>query len=94
MKLICEIARRLVACCRTEDVCARLGGDEFVVLITGQGAAGAATLAQGLLECFAEPVQLSSATVEVSGPIGVALYGGGSVSHTGFMRQVDVALPG
>jgi diguanylate cyclase (GGDEF)-like protein len=41
-----EVARRIVATLRTEDVCARIGGEEFVLLLRGIGLDNAKTCAQ------------------------------------------------
>ena len=48
--VLVEVARVLMSCVRSEDVCARWGGEEFLFLMTETPLVGAVTLAQKILE--------------------------------------------
>lgn len=48
--VLVEVARVLMGCVRSEDVCARWGGEEFLLLLTETSLAGALTLASKVLD--------------------------------------------
>lgn len=77
-EVISEIARRLVAATRPEDLVARIGGDEFVVLCDGIHDEGsAAELAERLRIATSGTLQSPRGDVEVGVSIGVVLFTGG-----------------
>jgi diguanylate cyclase (GGDEF)-like protein len=47
-RVLCEVARRLRAACRSGDVVARYGGEEFGVLLPGASARDMATIAENM----------------------------------------------
>ena len=50
--VLVEVARVLMSCVRSEDVCARWGGEEFLFLLTETTIEGAVTLARKVLEAI------------------------------------------
>ena len=72
--LLCQIAPRLRAAARPQDVVARLGGDEFVVLCEDlSGPWDALEAARRLGAAWAEPYRLGDDDVYVSGSTGIAV---------------------
>ena len=74
--VLVEIARRLDANVRGADVAARFGGDEFAVLLENVASSDdAADLAQRILDLLTEPMRASHRELNLSGSIGVSIYG-------------------
>ena len=72
-QLLLEVARRLLATVRRDDLVARIGGDEFVVLCEDlRDVREAAALVQRLLQCFATPFKHEQLSLDVSASLGVA----------------------
>ena len=76
-RVLVEVARRLRAVCRDEDLVARLGGDEFVVLLGATAAApeadaAAETLSRRLVEVLAQPFHLADRIVTLGASVGLA----------------------
>jgi diguanylate cyclase (GGDEF)-like protein len=73
-RLLIEVARRLSAAARDEDLVARIAGDEFVVVLANApGAAAAEAAANRLLAALTQDVQLATNRVRVGASVGVAL---------------------
>ncbi|WP_448191015.1 diguanylate cyclase domain-containing protein [Azospirillum sp. sgz301742] len=93
--LLREVARRLRACVRTEDIVARLGGDEFVVVTLDAAdtiAANSATLGRRIIEATGEPIPLQGREVHVSVSIGVSLFPSDSDRIEECVRAADAAM--
>lgn len=74
-QLLIEVSQRIHNCVRETDTLARLGGDEFTVILPDLvDVASIERIASNILQKLAEPFQLDSKLVEVSGSIGIALY--------------------
>ena len=87
-----EVAHRLEAASRDEDLVARLGGDEFAVLLTGLPTPAMAThRAEGLLAALERTIEVDGMqlTVEACGGIAIAPGSGGV---TELLRRADVAM--
>ena len=69
-----ELAVRLRAGVRGEDVVARIGGDEFVVLCIDADPASAAAIADRILELTRRPILLDGIAIMVSMSAGVTTY--------------------
>ncbi|HEV2542722.1 MAG TPA: EAL domain-containing protein [Methylobacterium sp.] len=91
--LLRAVAERLRGQVRSHDVVARLGGDEFAVLSRVEDAAGAAALAERLIEAVAAPYTLDGITVEIGMSAGIALADEG-VPHDieRLLKEADLAL--
>lgn len=73
-RLLAEIAGRLRACVRPEDVVARLGGDEFAVLLGEiRGASDATALSERIHAVLAPPFSAAGHDVVVTASTGVAI---------------------
>lgn len=93
--VLAEVAKRLRAAVRREDVVARLGGDEFAVLqvVADADPASAATLAQRLIDTVAGPMRVGSRVVSNVGlSIGVIVADGGQLDADALLRCADIAL--
>jgi diguanylate cyclase (GGDEF)-like protein len=92
-ELICEVAQRLSAAVRAEDMVARLGGDEFAVLLPGLPDIEAAQqLAQRLLDAVAVPYRLHGFNLDVEASLGIALHPDDAEHYDVLLRHADVAM--
>lgn len=72
-QILREVATRLHACLRDDDVLARLGGDEFAVIArTSEEAACAFRLAERLIAVVKDPYVVEGTTVEIGLSVGIA----------------------
>jgi diguanylate cyclase (GGDEF)-like protein/PAS domain S-box-containing protein len=73
-RVLREVAQRIVACVRTEDVVARYGGEEFAVLLPDTDMDGAWLLGERIrqaIESHAWPLRKVTASIGVSSAAGV-----------------------
>ncbi|HYO19612.1 MAG TPA: bifunctional diguanylate cyclase/phosphodiesterase [Dermatophilaceae bacterium] len=92
--VLVEVASRLSAVIREEDVLARVGGDEFLIIARTGHAGDATVLAGCVIEAFAEPMELvDDHTVQMTPSVGVAQATAGSgVRAHDLIRDADIAL--
>ncbi|HEY8605602.1 MAG TPA: EAL domain-containing protein [Noviherbaspirillum sp.] len=91
--LLQEIARRLRACLRPEDVLARMGGDEFVLLAEcSKEAVSAARIAEKLLDALAAPVLIGQQEIRVGTSIGISMHPRDGDTAQVLMSSADSAL--
>ena len=91
--LLKEVARRLQAALREEDVVSRLGGDEFVVALFDISRREDATLvADKLLESLAEPYQVDRHEVLLTASIGIAIFPDDGREAETLLRNADTAM--
>lgn len=98
--VLVEVADRLRAVCRDEDLVARLGGDEFVVLVSSGGAttdagAAAVTLADRLVVALSQPFLVAERLVSLGGSVGVAHardLTGEADRGDALLRDADIAM--
>lgn len=94
--LLCEVARRLQQCVRTEDTVARLGGDEFCVMFENldtdeqEACTKASIAAEKIVHALGEPYDLADQRHDSSASIGVALYRGGNSEDV--INRADTAM--
>ncbi|HZF81487.1 MAG TPA: EAL domain-containing protein, partial [Rubrivivax sp.] len=72
-RLLVDVARRIGACLRADDLLARLGGDQFAVLVYPADAAAAEATARRILHVVAQPCSLDGAHFTITCSIGMAL---------------------
>jgi len=91
--LLQEVAARIKACTRENDVVARLGGDEFAILqLDVHEATHCAALAAKIRDTLVAPYSLDGNDVRISVSIGISLYTPQSPSADSLMAQSDMAL--
>lgn len=92
-RLLCEVARRLSASLRANDLLVRLGGDEFVVLVPDvDGARGVAAVAAKLHAALVAPFAIGDREVSVSASLGVALHPNDGEGLEPLLAHADSAM--
>ena len=92
-KLLVEVARRLQAAVRSQDMVARLGGDEFVILLTNPGQwQDCETMLRRLMQQLAEPVWLEGESMVVTASIGLTLFPQDDSDADTLLRHADQAM--
>lgn len=86
-----EIAHRLLATVREQDVVARVGGDEFVVLSERPRDAGRGDAAERIATAVAEPMRIDGRTVRVRTSVGRAVAGRGQTARE-VLADADAAM--
>ncbi len=92
-QLLAEVARRLKASVRSEDVVCRLGGDEFTVYVEDfVDPEALVSTAQRLVQSISEPYQLGQHRVEVTASVGISIYPNDGTSITELIKNADTAM--
>ena len=84
-----EVARRLAASARVEDVVGRWGGEEFVVILPHCGVEGAALVAERIREAVAETPVPCDDGVTIPVTVSIGCTGGGDGR---LIERADAAL--
>ncbi len=89
-----QVARRLTALVRKDDLVVRLGGDEFAIVQTGLAdPRGAEVLAAKVVEVCARPIDLGGDhVVQVGASVGVAVCPAGTTNLADLAERADRAL--
>ena len=92
-QLLAEVARRLKASVRSEDVVCRLGGDEFTVYVEDfADPEGLVSTAQRLVQSISEPYLLGQHRLEVTASVGISIYPNDGESITELIKNADTAM--
>jgi len=92
-RLLCDVANRLQAVLRGNDLLARLGGDEFAVLLPDLPDRAAATEpAARLLRALQTPFVVGGVTVQLEASVGIALCPDHGLDVTTLVQRADVAM--
>ncbi|HWS03376.1 MAG TPA: EAL domain-containing protein [Gammaproteobacteria bacterium] len=98
-ELLVQVAQRLKAALRKEDVAARLGGDEFVVLIPGMHAQRDEALTQALTVAgkiqsalTTTPYHLHGHEYVITSSMGVTVYPDGEGNLSDVLKHADTAM--
>lgn len=92
-KMLAQVAERLVATVRSEDVVGRLGGDEFVVIQPGvQHPDQAELLARRVIRQLSDAYQIDGTEMRISVSIGIALAPVHGMDLDSLMGGADGAL--
>ncbi|KQP11993.1 hypothetical protein ASF43_23925 [Pseudorhodoferax sp. Leaf267] len=91
-KVLCEMARRLVALARGGDTVARLGGDEFVVACAGLGRADVQAMGARISQALNAPVKLGGEHHTLGGSVGVAVYPEHGQDTETLLKRADIAM--
>lgn len=89
--LICEVAQRLRATTRAEDVVARLGGDEFGVVIDVARISHVLQVVEKILGVVSEPYRIAERELFSSCSIGVSVYPNDGSDGTSLLKHADTA---
>lgn len=90
--LLRQVAERITACLRREDLVARLGGDEFAVLLRNPEAGAVETITGRIIEALARPVRLGDRDCQIGVSIGIALLPEHGTESDTLLRNADLAL--
>jgi diguanylate cyclase (GGDEF)-like protein len=93
-EVLVELASRLVAQMRPEDVVARIGGDEFVVVLgdLSDPLDAAPRMAERLQHIVAEPVRVNGNDLYMAFSIGIAVVQGPECQSDEVLAQADAAM--
>ena len=96
--LLQQMAQRLTAQVREQDMLARLGGDEFVVMLTDlhtdsqEAARRAEQVASKLLRVLRQPYDLQGRSYECTVSVGVALFSDAGGQVEDILKRADMAM--
>lgn len=91
--MLTEVARRITASVRQEDIVFRLGGDEFLVILPDiEDATRAGDVARHLLRNIAQPALFDGFELAVSASIGISVYPRDSDDIDTLISQADLAM--
>ncbi len=93
-RVLREVAMRLRACVRHEDLVGRLGGDEFVVVLPhiGGGARRAATVAGHIIDGIGRPFEIGELSLYLSPSIGISHFPEHGEDADALIRAADLAM--
>ena len=92
-RLLQEVARRISATLRPDDLAGRLGGDEFLVLLPGGDATTAESTAARIRSAVEAPVRLGDEVAGVGASVGYAVRPPGSArSLDALTHEADVRM--
>jgi len=91
--LICEVAKRLRATSRAEDIVARLGGDEFVVVISDIVEVNhILQVVEKMLGAMAAPYLIAGHELFCSCSIGISVYPNDGTASADLLKHADTAM--
>lgn len=91
--LLVEVTRRLSDLLRVDDTIARIGGDEFVVLLESfRSTSELGKIAQKVIACVEQPVELLEHKVSIGASVGIAIYPNDADDCNSLLRHADVAM--
>ncbi len=92
-RLLKEVADRIRACVRHEDLIGRLGGDEFVVMLSWLGRGySAPTVAQHLINVLSHPFVIEDIELSISASIGISFYPLHGIEVDTLLNCADMAM--
>jgi diguanylate cyclase (GGDEF)-like protein/PAS domain S-box-containing protein len=92
-QILCQVAERLAAAVRADDVVGRQSGDEFAVLLDRVlGEDEAVVAAERILRELRRPIQLGARSVVVGGSIGIAVAVERDATTEDLLIQADAAM--
>jgi diguanylate cyclase (GGDEF)-like protein len=91
--LLVRVVERLRSGLRETDTISRQGGDEFVVLLPHlHDLRVVGSIAQNIIELFAEPFEIESYSINTTFSIGVSIYPHDAQEFDTLLRDADTAL--
>lgn len=90
--LLEQVASRIAAVLRNEDMLARLGGDEFLILLPNSNAEKASILAQRVVDTFGTPFTGNNQEITVSTSIGICMFPDNGLDNRTLLQNADAAM--
>lgn len=91
--LLCDVARRLLACVRETDTVVRMGGDEFVVLLPDiRTPANLPGIIESVRESLNRPFRVNGQDLRIAVSIGAALYPDHGQDRDQLLRHADTDM--
>jgi diguanylate cyclase (GGDEF)-like protein len=90
--LLVDVAERLRACVRAEDLVARLGGDEFAILLSTRSADDVYALSDRIRLALSTPFMVEGVPVTIGVSIGRAAYPAQADDADALLRTADAAM--
>ena len=92
-QFLCEIAQRLSATVRDNDIVARIGGDEFVVVLAELvDPQDATSVADKIIASLSHPIALGGQALRPSVSIGICFYPQDGQDRGALMQSADIAM--
>lgn len=92
-RLLCEVARRLRATVRADDVVARLNGDKFAIVLTQiHSRENAAAVADNLILAVCQSITIDHTPLTLSSSIGIGMYPDDGLDALELLRNADAAM--
>ncbi|MFM8467470.1 MAG: putative bifunctional diguanylate cyclase/phosphodiesterase [Oxalobacteraceae bacterium] len=92
-RLLEQVARRMVACVRQEDLVGRLGGDEFVIVLPYMGKGHSApTVARHVIAALSQPFRISGLELSISASVGISFYPLHGADIDALLHRADLAM--
>ncbi len=90
--LLYEVAKKIKAVVRGDDLVARLGADEYGVLLPTLSEEQALTVADKLKKAFEAPLEVAQQKIDVSAGFGIAVYPEHGESDEQLLHNAETAL--
>lgn len=92
-RLLREVAARMMACVRHEDLIGRIGGDEFVIVLPylGKGYT-ASTVAKHVIDALSKPFEIDELSLSISASVGISLYPMQGTDVDTLLHRADLAM--
>lgn len=87
-----EVAKRLSAALRDEDVVSRFGGDEFVLVLPGVSCHDVTRLALKIKGIISAPMVINDRKIVITPSIGIASYPDDGEDFESLLKSADVAM--
>ena len=93
-RVLKEVAMRLTACTRQEDLVGRLGGDEFVIVLphANREHHRAAVVAQHVVASISQPLFIDALELSVSPSIGISFFPEHATTVSALIHTADLAM--
>ncbi|MEO5586883.1 MAG: GGDEF domain-containing protein [Novosphingobium sp.] len=92
-RMLCEVAKRLLATIRADDTVFRLGGDEFLIIQAGVGHRDEAQLlARRIIKQLSDAYAFDGAEMRISVSVGIALTSDAGTDIDALIACADAAL--
>ncbi len=91
-ELLGEVARRLTACIRGDDIVARLGGDEFSILLDRGDVRAGRKLAERIIDTLSNAFVISDSEVQVGASVGIASLTPTHEDASALLSDADMAM--